>query len=125
MDVFKPPGHNAVSPYLLVESAEATLAFLIATFDALELDRRVGPDGWIRHAEVRIDDSVVMMGGRPERSEPVHRSIHVYVADVDQAHAGRCIPAPFPSWSHATWITASARPACATATATAGGWAAG
>jgi|SRR6185312_11211003 len=77
---FKPPGHTAVSPFLLVVDAAATLDFLRATFDAVELCRISAPDGSIKHAEARIDDSIVMIG---ERANAVACSIHVYVADVD------------------------------------------
>ena len=82
----KPAGHNAVSPYLLVSNVARTLAFLRATFDAVELYKQALPDGTIRHAEVRIDDSVVMMGERPDGRDPVRCSTHVYVPDVDAAY---------------------------------------
>ncbi len=82
----KPAGHNAVSPYLLVSNVARTLAFLRATFDAVELYKQALPDGTIRHAEVRIDDSVVMMGERPDGRDPVRCSTHVYVPEVDAAY---------------------------------------
>jgi len=82
----KPPAHNAVSPYLLVRNVGKMLAFLGASFDALELSRSELPDGSVKHAEVRIDDSVVMLGERPDGREPVHCSTHVYVPDVDLAY---------------------------------------
>ena len=86
MSVWKPPAHNAVSPYLLVKSVRETLAFLDASFDAVELYRSEQPDGSIKHAEVRIDDSIVMMGERPEGGPAVCCSIHVYVPDVDATY---------------------------------------
>jgi uncharacterized glyoxalase superfamily protein PhnB len=79
----KPPRHNAVSPYLLARDVPRLLAFLAATFGAEELVRVPGPDGSVRHAEVRIDDSVVMLGERPRGDDPVVCSVHVYVPDVD------------------------------------------
>ncbi len=82
----KPAAHNAVSPYLLVSDAPRLLAFLAATFGAEELTRTAGPDGSVRHAEVRIDDSVVMLGERPRHAEPAVGSIHVYVPDVDRTY---------------------------------------
>lgn len=77
---FKPPDHTAVSPFLLVADAAAMLDFLRATFGAVELCRVQAPDGSIRHAEVRIDDSVIMVGKRPGA---IACSTHVYVPDVD------------------------------------------
>jgi len=78
---FKPASHPAVSPFLLVADAAAMLDFLHATFGAVELLRVPAPDGSIKHAEVRIDDSVIMIGERPS---PMAASIHVYVPDVDE-----------------------------------------
>jgi uncharacterized glyoxalase superfamily protein PhnB len=78
---FKPASHPAVSPFLLVADAATMLDFLHATFGAVELRRVPAPDGSIRHAEVRIDDSVIMIG---ERASPMAASIHVYVPDVDE-----------------------------------------
>ena len=86
MSSHKPAAHNAVSPYLLVSNVARMLAFLQTTFDAVELYRQALPDGTVKHAEVRIDDSVVMMGERPDGRDPVHCSTHVYVPDVDAAY---------------------------------------
>jgi uncharacterized glyoxalase superfamily protein PhnB len=80
---FTPQGRSTVSPYLLVASVEDTLAFLTATFEATELHRVPGENGSIKHAEVRIGDSVVMMGERGSAALPA--SVHVYVPDVDKA----------------------------------------
>ena len=81
---FTPQGHSTVSPYLLVPRVEDALAFLAATFDAVELRRVPGEDGSVRHAEVRIGNSVVMMGERGAAAIP--SSVHVYVPDVDEAY---------------------------------------
>jgi PhnB protein len=40
--------------------------FLKHAFDAKEIERMSMPDGSIGHAEVRIDDSVIMMGDARE-----------------------------------------------------------
>ncbi len=86
MSSHKPAAHNAVSPFLLVRSAAEMLAFLKATFDAVELYKQELPDGTVKHAEVRIDDSVIMLGERPDGRDPVHCSTHVYVPDVDATY---------------------------------------
>ena len=77
---FKPAGHPVVSPFLLVSDAAAMLDFLRAAFDAIELCRVPAPDGSIKHAEVRIGDSIIMVGGR---ANLIACSTHVYVPDVD------------------------------------------
>ena len=87
MPTHKPADHPAVSPFLLVADARAMLAFLAATFGARELLRKTREDGSIMHAEVRIDDSVLMIGERPERAAALCGSTHVYVPDVDACYA--------------------------------------
>ena len=83
---YKPDGYNAVSPYLLVKDVRAVLDFLSHAFGATELRRQVDAEGAIRHAEVRIGDSVLMVGFRPWAELPVS-SVHVYVEDVDKVYA--------------------------------------
>jgi len=80
---YKPEGHNAVSPYLLVSDVKQLLAFVSRTFDAQELSRWELPDGTLKHVEVRIDDTVLMMGERPVTQLTMTGSVHVYVPDVD------------------------------------------
>ncbi|MBV8355736.1 MAG: VOC family protein [Candidatus Eremiobacteraeota bacterium] len=78
-----PKGYHSVSPYLLVDDVPALISFLQATFDAVEIERLQRPDGSVGHAEVKIGDSIVMMGGG--QTMPTH--LYVYVADVDATHA--------------------------------------
>lgn len=85
-DRYKPDGYNAVSPYLLVKDVRAVLDFLAHAFGATELRREVDAAGAIRHAAVRIGDSVLMVGFRPWTELPVS-SVHVYVEDVDNVYA--------------------------------------
>lgn len=79
--MYKPPGHNSLSPYLIVEDAQVTLDFIKAVFGAdPEMIHRT-PDGSIGHAEVRIDDTVLMVG--PWKGGGTGAHVHVYVPDVD------------------------------------------
>ena len=81
---FIPPGRSTVSPYLLVRSVTEALSFLEAVFAAVELHRVAGEGDSVRHAEVRIGDSVIMLGERP--GVAMSASIHVYVPDVDETY---------------------------------------
>lgn len=84
---YKPEGYTSVAPYLIVADAEATLAFLKAVFgcDPLRIHRR--ESGEVMHAEVCIDDTVVMLGQMPD-GPAAH--VHVYVKDVDAAFERAC-----------------------------------
>lgn len=83
---WKPAGYTSVAPYLVTQHAQAIIDFLQTTVNAAPLRRFERPDGSILHAEVRIDDTVVMMGSPPDgiASTPCH--LHVYVPDVDQTY---------------------------------------
>ncbi len=87
MPRFKPDGYAALSPYLILSDPEATLSFAEALFGGERLRRVEDDEGRIRHAEIRVGDVVVMIGGAladwPE--QPAH--LHLYVADVDSVYA--------------------------------------
>jgi uncharacterized glyoxalase superfamily protein PhnB len=57
----KPIGYTTVSPYLIVDKADATINFLTQVFGATELRRIADGSGKVMHAEVRIDDTVIML----------------------------------------------------------------
>lgn len=82
-DTHKPQGYSTVSPYLVVDGAGATIDFLVRVFGGVELSRYPAPDGKVMHAEVRIDDTVVMLADGGEGWPPVPSYVHVYVPDVD------------------------------------------
>ena len=78
-----PEGYNAVSPYLMVTDIEAQLSFLKEVFDGEIIERLPNPDGNLTHGEIKIADSVIMMGlARPEYPSSPSMT-HIYVADVD------------------------------------------
>ena len=83
---YKPPGYASVSAYIMVDGAQRVINFLTETFDASQLRRSDNPDGSVMHAEVKIDDTVVMLadGGEGYPAFPVW--LHVYVADVDATY---------------------------------------
>ena len=51
---FKPESYSTVSPYLLVNGAQATIDFLATVFGATRLRMVPREDGKLRHGEVRI-----------------------------------------------------------------------
>lgn len=84
---YKPDSYNSVSPYLVVADAAATIDFLKAVFGATEIRRFPTPDGRrIMHAEVRLDDTVIMLGDCSEGWPAAQSHIHVYVPDADAVY---------------------------------------
>jgi uncharacterized glyoxalase superfamily protein PhnB len=87
MSSHKTEHYSTVSPYLIVDGASGTIDFLKRVFGAVELQRMAESSGKIRHAEMRIDDSVVMLADPVPPDWPSVRShVHVYVADVDATY---------------------------------------
>jgi PhnB protein len=78
-----PEGYHSVTPYLVVKGAAALIDFLKQAFDANEFVRMARPDGTIQHAEVRIGDSVVMIGEATSPWEPMPTMLYLYAGDVD------------------------------------------
>lgn len=83
---YKPEGYTTVAPYLVVDGASRTIDFVVRVFDAVELRRFSDPSGRVVHAEVRIDDTVVMLGDPGAGWPPVGAHVHVYVPDVDATY---------------------------------------
>ena len=81
-----PDGFHSVTPYLVVEGAGQLLDFIQQAFDGKVTERMEGPNGKIGHAEVRIGDSVVMLGETSSRSKPTTSAIYLYVNDTDAAY---------------------------------------
>ncbi|MBV8477575.1 MAG: VOC family protein [Acidobacteria bacterium] len=85
------PEFHTITPYLVVPDAPAMLAFLKQAFAAEETMRRTGSAGV--HAEVRIGDSMVMIGGGGpgislrQEIKPMTTGIHLFVPDTDQMYA--------------------------------------
>src|SRR5690242_1147197 len=80
-----PDGYHTVTPYLVVEKAAQLIEFLKKAFDATVIEVMASPDGTVRHAEVRIGDSNVMLGEARGDSKPMPSMIYLYVNDVDAA----------------------------------------
>jgi uncharacterized glyoxalase superfamily protein PhnB len=86
-----PAGYHSVTPAIIVRDAAAAIDFYKRAFGAEELNRMAGPDGSIMHAEIRIGDSLIMLGEENEQwgtrsplsTNGVHGSLHLYVEDAD------------------------------------------
>jgi uncharacterized glyoxalase superfamily protein PhnB len=82
----RPDGYHAVTPYLVVDGAAKMIDFMTAVFDAEEVERLAAPGNRIGHAELRIGDSVVMLGDAGGEHQPMQMMLYVYVDDADTAY---------------------------------------
>ena len=83
---YKPEGYNSASVYIMAEGAQRVIDFLIGVFGATESRRFDNPDGSIMHAEVKIDDTVVMLADAGGNFPAFPVWVHVYVPDVDAVY---------------------------------------
>lgn len=83
---YKPDGYTSVAPYLIVEGAAKTIDFLVRGLGATEIRRFPSEDGRVMHAEVRIDDTVVMIADSAPGWPAMQSHVHVYVKDVDATY---------------------------------------
>ncbi len=82
-----PSGLHTITPYLVVESVSTLIQFLQQVFDAESRgDPQYREDGSVKHAEVRIGDSVVMMGEPMDEIGPMPATMYLYVNDCDATY---------------------------------------
>ncbi len=87
-----PTGFHTATPYLMVPDGAGAVEFCKRAFGAREIHCMADPGGRIRHAELRIDDSPIMLGEyadvEPRQPPKFPRlSIYLYVADADAVFA--------------------------------------
>ena len=84
-----PKGYRTVTPYMIALDGPALMEFAKQAFGAEETFRTVGAAGGL-HGEVRIGDSMIMMGGgipgREFKATPNTHAIHLYVPDCDAVY---------------------------------------
>lgn len=80
---YKPEGYNSVSPYYIVDEADKLIELLCRIFNGSILRKYEDADGTIMHAEVKIDDSILMVSNSSEMYVANQHMMHVYVRDVD------------------------------------------
>ena|ERR1051325_4460394 len=81
-----PDGYHTVTPYLVVEGAARMIDFMKEAFGAEEVFRMAGKDGRVDHAEVRIGNSMIMVGDASDEHKARPSMICLYVEDVDATY---------------------------------------
>jgi uncharacterized glyoxalase superfamily protein PhnB len=79
-----PFGLHTVTPYLVVEDVDRLILFLQEVFlGELRGDIHYRDDGSIKHAEIKIGDSVIMMGSLIKNFDSTSATLYIYVPDCD------------------------------------------
>ena len=87
-----PDGYTTVTPYLIIKGAAAALEFYKKAFGAEELMRYADPGGAVMHAEIKIGNSIIMLGEEnpgmgyksAETLGGAGAGLHLYVEDSDK-----------------------------------------
>ena len=90
-----PEGYHTVTPFMTVKDCARAIEFYKQALGAEERGIAKDPSGKVMHAEIKIGDSVIMMGDEfpefgavsPETVGGSSMGLHIYVADVDGAFA--------------------------------------
>ena len=82
-------GFHTITPYLIAQDAASLIDFVKQAFEAIEHFRGTGSAGGI-HAELKIGDSMVMIGGGKGdglwSGEPSPATLYLYVNDADAVY---------------------------------------
>lgn len=65
-----PDGYHSVTPYLVVKNADKLIDFMKKMFGATVNHNIPGPDGKVRHAEMQVGDSRIMLGEAHKEWKP-------------------------------------------------------
>ncbi len=76
-------GLAVVTPYLHPRSGAQMIGFLERAFGAQVVERHTSPEGAVRHALVRIGDSVIGLGEAQGPYQPMPTMFYLNVDDVD------------------------------------------
>lgn len=81
------PNYRTVTPYLVVPDADAEIRFLKTAFGAEEAfcDRNASQQ--VTHAEMRVGDSLIMLGQAAQNWKALPAALYVWVPDVDATYA--------------------------------------
>jgi len=86
-----PDGYHTTTPYLMVRDADLAVSFYKGAFNAVELRRSIDTSGVVRNIQIKIGDSPVMLGIRPDTQVTENKvddlprvSIYLFVDNADR-----------------------------------------
>jgi PhnB protein len=84
-----PEGYHTVTPYIVLQNAPGLIEFVKDVLGGEVTFHTIAPSGGV-HSEVRVGDSMLMIGGgAPDlkwRGESMPAALHTYVKDVDATY---------------------------------------
>jgi len=81
-----PEGYHTVTPYITVDNAGEVMDFLKKAFGAQETFAMRDEQGNVRHGEMKVGTSMVMMGSSHDQYKARPGNFYVYVEDCDAVY---------------------------------------
>ena len=81
-----PENCHAITPYLVVPDAGKFIEFAKQAFGGTASEQITRPNGSVLHAQVRIADSLLMVGQPPPSMKPHPTVLYLYVPDCDATY---------------------------------------
>jgi uncharacterized glyoxalase superfamily protein PhnB len=81
-----PATYPTVTPYLVVPDADAELNFLKTAFGGTEVGCERNADNSVMHAEIRIGDSLIMLGQAGDQWKALTAALFLWVDNVDETY---------------------------------------
>ena len=83
-----PSGHQTIMPYLILKGASDFIDFTKTVFEAKDVMKPVlHDDGTIRHAEIILNDSTIMVTNASKDWSSQTANLFVYVPNADETYA--------------------------------------
>lgn len=87
---FNPFGLHTITPYLIVDDVKKLIDFLQNVFDAIPQGKiSYREDSSVQHAEIKIGDSMIMMGAPSTKFPTIETTkcgMYIYVEDCDKTY---------------------------------------
>jgi PhnB protein len=79
--------NQTVMPYLILENAAGFILFTQKVFGAREIFKTMRDENIIRHAEIIIGNSTIMLADTTEQFQSSNASLFIYVENADETFA--------------------------------------
>ncbi|HLP19494.1 MAG TPA: VOC family protein [Chitinophagales bacterium] len=81
-----PDGYSTITPFIIVKDAKKFIEYVNKAFNAELKSKFDAPDGKVMHAEIKIGESILMLGEAMEQWPPFPGMLYLYVPDVDATY---------------------------------------
>lgn len=81
-----PEGYQQIMPYLIVKDAPGFMRFMENVFGAKEKFKMMRDEKLIAHAEMSVDDSVIMLADATDEFKPRTAGMFIYVENADETY---------------------------------------